>query len=487
MRKIFLLILTISVLCSGYCFAQELKSVEPFNKDDRILILSPHPDDETIACAGVIQQALKVGAGVRIVYLTNGDHNQIAFIVYERRLTLRRGEFIHMGEVRRQEAINAMKLLGVSESNLIFLGYPDFGTFTIFSRYWQNTLSYKSFLTRISAVPYKEDLSFGAPYIGESILSDIKDVLLSYKPNKIFVSHPADTNVDHRALYLFLQIALRDLNKELPQPKIYPYLIHCIGWPLPRHFHPQLSLEPPSKFMVVQESIKHFPIPLRKSPKEIIAEGDFLDNQTNWLKLDLTPEQIGKKYQAILCYKSQTESSAFYLLAFARKNELFGDYPDIDLSKQVSVREQGVSFFGFSDMFTDPDAGVLGGLENLVGGKGEVSYAVVDNSILIRIEKPKKLTRAFSLQLYLFGYNYKTSFALMPKIRIVTRNNKFRVFDGRKMIKTKGVSVDFNSNILILKVPLGVLGDPDFILTSIKTYGEILPFDTTAFRKIYIK
>jgi len=460
MRKIFLLILTISVLCSNYCFAQELKSVEPFNKGDRVLILSPHPDDEIIACAGVIQEALKAGAEVRITYLTNGDHNQIAFIVYEKRLTLRRGEFIHMGEVRRKEAINAMKLLGVNESNLIFLGYPDFGTFAIFSRHWQNALPYKSFLTRISAVPYKEDLSFTAPYIGESILSDIKNVLLSYKPNKIFVSHPADTNVDHRALYLFLQIALRDLNKELPQPKIYPYLIHCVGWPLPRHFHPELNLDPPRKFLA---------------------------DQVNWLKLDLSSEQIGKKYQAILCYKSQTESSAFYLLAFARKNELFGDYPDIGLNKQVSVREQGVSFFGFSDMFTDSDAGVLGGLENLVGGKGQVSYAVVDNYILIRIEKPKELTRAFSLQLYLFGYNYNTPFALMPKIRIVTRNNKFRVFDGRKMIKTKGISVDLNSNILILKVPLEVLSAPDFILTSIKTYGGVLPFDAAAFRKIYIK
>jgi len=460
MRKRILL--TIFIILAACCKLQaaDLNTIEPFSKNDRVLILAPHPDDETIACAGVIQQALKAGAGVRVVYLTNGDHNQIAFIVYEKRLTLRRTEFIHMGEVRRKEAIKAMNLLGLRESNLIFLGYPDFGTFTIFSRYWQNVKPYKSFLTRISAVPYKEDLSFGALYIGESILSDIKNVLLSYKPNKIFVSHPADTNVDHRTLYLFLQIALRDLNKELLQPKIYPYLVHCVGWPLPRHFHPQLKLDPP----------RHF-----------------LNNQINWLKLYLTPEQIDKKYQAILCYKSQTESSAFYLLAFARKNELFGDYPDINLSKQASVKEQGVSFFGFSDMFTDSDVGVLGGLENIVGGKGEVSYAVVDNSILIRIEKPKEFTRTFNLQLYLFGYNYKTPFALMPKIRIVTRNNKFRVFDGRKMIKTKGVSVDLKSNILILKVPLDVLANPDFILTSIKTYGGVLPFDVTSFRKIYIK
>lgn len=459
MRKIYLFILIV-LLLSGHCFAQEIKEIEPFKKDDRVFIFAPHPDDEAIVCAGVIQQALKAGAGVQIAYLTNGDHNQIAFIVYEKRFTIRRGEFIHMGKVRKNEAICAMKKLGLAENNLIFLGYPDFGTFRILSRYWHSPKPYKSFLTRISSVPYKDNLSYGAPYQGESILSDIESVLLKYKPNKIFVSHPADTNVDHRALYLFLQIALRDLRKELPQPKIYPYLVHCVGWPSPRHYHPELGLKPPPKFA---------------------------GNNISWAKLDLTTQQLINKYQSILCSKSQTQSSAFYLLAFARKNELFGDYPNIELTRQTSTKEQGVSFFGFSDMFTDADVGVLGGLENLEEGKGKVSYAVVDNAILIRIEKPDELTRAFSLQLYLFGYSDKTPFAFMPKIRIITKNTKTRVFDGKKMIKAEGVSVDLKSNVLILKVPLEMLGEPDFILTSIKTYAGVLPFDATAFRKIYIK
>jgi hypothetical protein len=203
--------------------------------------------------------------------------------------------------------------------------------------------------------------------------------------------------------------------------------------------------------------------------------------------LDLTPEQINKKYQAILCYKSQTESSAFYLSAFARKNELFQDYPDVELNKQVSLREQGASFFGFSDMFPDSDTGVLGGLESLVEGKGHVSYAAVDNSILVRIEKSKELSHVFNFQIYLFGYNYKTPFALMPKIRLVARGSKFRVFDGKKMIKPEGVSIDVNSDVLVLRIPLQVLGDPDFILTSIKTHVGVLPFHATAFKKIYIK
>jgi len=460
MRKTVPFILITVFLFPLYCFAQELKEIEPFNKNDRVLILAPHPDDESIACAGVIQQAVKAGAKVHAAFLTNGDHNQIAFIVYEKRLTLRKGEFIHMGKVRMKEAINAMKVLGVGQDNLTFLGYPDFGTFAIFSKYWGDVKPFKSMLTRISAVPYKEDLSYAAPYKGESILKDIESVLLKFKPNKIFVSHPADTNVDHRTLYLFLQIALRDLNKEVPNPKVYPYLVHCTGWPLPRRYHPGLEILPPSKFN---------------------------DSQINWYRFNLTPGQINKKYQAILCHSSQTRSSAFYLLAFGRKNELFGDYPDTELHKQISTREKGGLFFGFSDMYLDSDRGVLGGLEKLTENEGNVSYTAVDNSVLIRIEKPRELARTFSLQLYLFGYNDLTPFALMPKIRLLTKGEKFKVFDGKKLIKPEGISVDIHSNVLILRIPLKVLGEPNFILASIKTYGGALPFSSTAFKKIDLK
>jgi hypothetical protein len=38
-----------------------------------------------------------------------------------------------------------------------------------------------------------------------------------------------------------------------------------------------------------------------------------------------------------------------------------------------------------------------------------------------------------------------------------------------------------------LKVPLHLLGDPDFILAALKTYSGILRTDTTSFRKINIQ
>jgi len=460
-----LIILLFSFFASGWsapaALAQESGAIEAFKKNDRVLILAPHPDDETIGCAGIIQKALKAGAEVRVVYLTNGDHNEFAFIVYEKRLTFRRTEFIHMGLVRRQEAIEAMRLLGLSQDKLTFLGYPDFGTFAVFSRYWQTDKPFRSLLTRISSVPYKTDFSFGAPYVGESILSDLKKAILDYKPTKIFVSHPADVNLDHRTLYLFLQVALRDLRNRIPQPKVYPYLIHSADWPKPRDYHPELNLRPP--------------------------EG-FRNAQISWSKLDLTPRAMWLKYKAVLAYKSQTRVSAFYLLSFARKNELFGDYPEIQLKKQVSSKKRPPDFLGISKMFTGfrEEKGVFDG-GNPAENSGEVSYAVVDKCLIIRVAKDKELVRRFSVILYIFGFNDKRPFASMPKIRVKARHEKFVVYDGRKKIDPENIRLNFNPDDLTLRIPLEALGNPDFILASVRAYGGKPDLSDTGFRKIIIK
>lgn len=427
---------------------------------DKILILAPHPDDETIACGGVIQQAVKVGAKVKIVYLTNGDNNELAFIVYEKRLTFKRSEFLHMGQVRRQEASEAMKFLGLKEEDLIFLGYPDFGLFTLFSEYWNNRTPFTSMLTHVSAVPYKENPSFGSAYLGESVLNDLKNILITYAPNKIFVSHPADVNADHRAVYLFLQAALEELKNKPYQPKVYPYLVHSRGWPLPRHYHPALELLPPKKFS---------------------------DSLLQWQRYDLTPEQLEKKYQAILRYRSQTSSSAFYLLSFVRKDELFGDYPAVELPRQISLREQGPSFFGFSKMYAESDVEWLEDIDSLVEGTGAVSYAVVDDALVVRIEQNKAISRRFSLMLYLFGYSNNKDFVSMPKLRIIVKANHSRVFDGQKLISSDGLSSHIEGKSLLIKIPLPMLGNPDSILTAIKAYWGIAPHDGVGFRRIVIK
>ena len=39
----------------------------------RLLVLSPHPDDETLGAAGLIRRVVKAGGTVRVVLLTSGD------------------------------------------------------------------------------------------------------------------------------------------------------------------------------------------------------------------------------------------------------------------------------------------------------------------------------------------------------------------------------------------------------------------------------
>ncbi len=75
----------------------------------------------------------------------------------------------------------------------------------------------------------------------------------------------------------------------------------------------------------------------------------------------------------------------------------------------------------------------------------------------------------------------------MPKICIITKGNRFKVFDKKKMIKPEGLSLHRSAKEFILSIPLEVLGDPDFALASVKAHTEILPMDVVGFRRINIK
>lgn len=443
-----------------------IDNLQPVKSSDRILILAPHPDDESIGCAGVIQEAVRAGADTHILCLTNGDNNEFAFIVYEKRIPILPSTLVRLGQVRRKESISAMKFLGLEEYGLIYLGYPDFGTFQIFKDFWQSNRPYKSFLTRTTSVPYKEDPSFGSSYTGGSILTDLKNAILRYRPNKIFVSHPADLNHDHKALYLFLEVALADIAEQLPRPEIYCYLIHWRAWPLPRHYHPQLPLLPPEEFQSKHSDIY-------------------------WLKYILPEEDLEKKYKAILTYKSQTESSAFYLLAFGRKNELFSVYPDIKLkvrpavpaAKQVSWKDKALAFFGLIGNLSQI------GLEepnDTPKSSCPVIYSSADNCLLIRIYKRKDIYRTLKTAIYLFGYSRKTPFAQMPKIFMTTKYNRFKMLDGANIIQAQGVSLDLKPEELVIKIPFTLLGSPDFIFVSVRGNAGISCPDTLSFRKLSI-
>ena len=90
---------------------------------DRILILAPHPDDETLGfAAAVIQLAAAAHIPLKIVYLTYGDFNKWSFTLYRHSPVFRPETMRAMGEVRRTEALAAAQVLGLAPENLAFSG-----------------------------------------------------------------------------------------------------------------------------------------------------------------------------------------------------------------------------------------------------------------------------------------------------------------------------------------------------------------------------
>ncbi|MDP2927188.1 MAG: hypothetical protein Q8N80_00040, partial [Candidatus Omnitrophota bacterium] len=207
----------------------------------------------------------------------------------------------------------------------------------------------------------------------------------------------------------------------------------------------------------------------------------------NWLRCDLSPEELDKKYRSIVFYKSQTHSSAFYLFYFARKNEIFSDYPEVEIKPQSTLEGKDIVYSDASVLFKEAEYPIDLKQAETIEDKGSVSYAVADNYFVVRLDKPKKLSSRFGVMLYIFGYSQSTPFARMPKIRIITMGNKCKVFSSKDRVINSGVLLDFKRSSLILKIPLKLLGQPDYALTALKAYHGNLPIDVVAFRKVKIK
>jgi LmbE family N-acetylglucosaminyl deacetylase len=441
-----------TLLASGL-LAGVIAPLDAFTKQDRILILAPHPDDETIATGGVIQAAVRVGADVRVVLLTDGENNELSFIVYKKRPVLMGKDILAMGETRYKETLAAVNALGLSSEKVIALGYPDFGTMEIMTKFWGvgTKQPFRGMLSRARYVPYQDTLSPKAPYIGESILSDLKQVILDFQPTKIFVSHPADTNRDHRALYLFLRIALWDVQGLISPPQVYPYVIHVVGWPKPRGYHPEKALEVPS---------------------------ELADSEISWSTLTLDALAIGKKYLAVKQYVSQNEYASKYLPTFVRGNEIFGDYPDVPLIKQM-VSEVAWQYIG--KMGRDPDA--QSGRSDQISS---LAYARQGNNLLVKLTLKRPIEEKMGVSIFLLGYRPDMPFGEMPKLNLLVGIDGFHVKDRGKNVRSKEILFVSKEKELLFTVPLYLLGSPDRILSTARTSLYNMTLDETAWRVLLL-
>lgn len=101
----------------------------PSSAQDRLLVVAPHPDDETIAAGRLIQSALQAGAHASVLFATDGDNNPWPQRWLERRWRIGAAERARWGARRRGEASAALHRLGVEGrvADAQFLGWPDQG------------------------------------------------------------------------------------------------------------------------------------------------------------------------------------------------------------------------------------------------------------------------------------------------------------------------------------------------------------------------
>jgi LmbE family N-acetylglucosaminyl deacetylase len=89
---------------------EQLRALSP------MVILAPHPDDETLGCGGLLATATARGLRPRVIYLTDGSASHRNAVQWPP---------ARLAQVRRAEALAALDVLGVGADDVLFMDWPD--------------------------------------------------------------------------------------------------------------------------------------------------------------------------------------------------------------------------------------------------------------------------------------------------------------------------------------------------------------------------
>ena len=166
------------------------------SRGDRLLVLAPHPDDESLATGGLLQMAISAGADVRVLVATNGERNPWPQRFCEHRWHIGPGEESRWGARRQEEAIAATAALGLPGQDLFFLSCPDQG------------------LT---------DILLRSP---DPLIDRLISEFDRWQPSHLIGPSLADLHPDHSALAVLLALALARWPRKPFPVKHYVYRIH---------------------------------------------------------------------------------------------------------------------------------------------------------------------------------------------------------------------------------------------------------------------
>jgi LmbE family N-acetylglucosaminyl deacetylase len=156
-----------------------------------IIVLAPHPDDETLGCGALIMRTLGNGGRVSIVVATDGAESHAGQDVDRAKLI----------ELRHRELLEAGARLGLVESDVVVLGFGD------------GTLN--------------EHL--------DKLTSDLAEVVAGQPAAAVFVTCAEESNPDHAALATAAATAVHRSRGTAAMLWEYPIWLWS-DWPISRRF-----------------------------------------------------------------------------------------------------------------------------------------------------------------------------------------------------------------------------------------------------------
>jgi LmbE family N-acetylglucosaminyl deacetylase len=230
-------------LLAGFAAAQDpIPAAAPLD----VLIVAPHPDDETIGGAGVTLQAVARGERVGIVVLTQGDgHVRLTAVVAQKPADrLGPDDFVRAGVLRQGHTLRAAASVGVREANVIFLGYPDGGLGQMYrdaggTPYRQPLTGKEATYAGARRDYHSTQHGQPAPYTSASVLADLEAIIRERRPRAIYVTHESDTHPDHAAAFWFVRDALQAAHSSA---RLFAFVVH--GGPLRRPPDLRVALTP---------------------------------------------------------------------------------------------------------------------------------------------------------------------------------------------------------------------------------------------------
>lgn len=274
----------------------DLPMLRPLQATDTVLVVSPHPDDESLCCGGLIHTARRKGANVAVVWITLGDGFRWSATLAEHKLLPGTESFRDFGRRREAEARAAAAALKVEPQSLYFLGYPDRGVLELLLDHYHPETPWRSKFTGAHSVVYEDAVDPGADYDGEDLERDFRQVLDKVNPTLVLAPSPQDTHPDHRGTGI---LALRAMSARNQMDRIRFWIVHGgRGWPRPRDYIPDL-------------------------PQTIAPRG--LGMRWEYFRLDASARAA--KLAALRAHRTQMAVMGRVMESHVRSNELYSSTP----------------------------------------------------------------------------------------------------------------------------------------------------------------